>query len=87
MLSFIANVSGQAKKLVHCSNLFHNEWSGELAELLVKATIQHGGMGFPEADPSSSKPVSYDDQASSGLKVFFTSAYLLCYIFTTRLML
>lgn len=59
---------------MHCSNLFHNEWSGELAELLVKATIQHGGMGFPEGDPSSSKSVSYDNESTSGLKVFFTSS-------------
>lgn len=61
-------LNDQASKLVHCSNLFHNEWSGKLAEAIVKATTEQGGLGFPDpaSEPSTSK-------TSSGLKVFFTS--------------
>lgn len=36
----------QANRLVHSSNLFHNEWSGELADRMVSLTFQHGGLGF-----------------------------------------
>ncbi|KAI8580258.1 hypothetical protein K450DRAFT_237623 [Umbelopsis ramanniana AG] len=34
----------QAMKLVHCSNLYHNENAGALAEKLVTETVQQGGM-------------------------------------------
>ena len=60
-------------KLVHCSNLFHNEWSGELADLIVQRTKQHGGLGFP--DPaSSSSATTHSTEHSSGLKVFFANS-------------
>ncbi|KAJ1952357.1 acetylornithine aminotransferase [Dispira parvispora] len=37
----VAQVVGeQAQRLVHLSNLYHNEWSGPLAERLVKTTFQ-----------------------------------------------
>lgn len=36
----------QADKLVHSSNLFHNEWSGELADRMVSLTYEHGGLGM-----------------------------------------
>lgn len=36
----------QANRLVHGSNLFHNEWSGELAARMVALTYQHGGLGI-----------------------------------------
>ncbi|CAG8469114.1 6056_t:CDS:2 [Paraglomus occultum] len=34
----------QALKLIHSSNLFHNQQSGELAELLVNSTRESGGF-------------------------------------------
>ncbi|CAG8816549.1 21356_t:CDS:2, partial [Racocetra persica] len=34
----------QALKLVHLSNLYHNEYAGELAELLVESTRNGGGF-------------------------------------------
>jgi len=34
----------QASKLVHLSNLYHNEYAGELAELLVESTREGGGF-------------------------------------------
>ncbi|KAJ2798550.1 acetylornithine aminotransferase, partial [Coemansia helicoidea] len=33
-----AAISDQATKLVHCSNLYHNEWAPQLARRLVEAT-------------------------------------------------
>ena len=30
--------------MVHCSNLYHNPWAGELSKLLVESTLQSGGM-------------------------------------------
>ncbi|TIB34331.1 hypothetical protein E3P86_02842 [Wallemia ichthyophaga] len=60
----VARVMGeQAAKLVHNSNLYHNEWSGELAHLLTTLTKLHGGMGY--------QPNSAD---SSGLKVFLANS-------------
>ncbi|KDN46630.1 acetylornithine and succinylornithine aminotransferase [Tilletiaria anomala UBC 951] len=38
----------QAQRLVHSSNLFHNEWSGELSCKMVELTGQHGGLGIPK---------------------------------------
>lgn len=57
----------QSAKLVHASNLYHNEWSGELADRMVKLTHQHGGLGFEPA----SKPSLSD---SAGLKVFLANS-------------
>ncbi|KAJ2709201.1 acetylornithine aminotransferase [Coemansia spiralis] len=34
-----AAVADQATKLVHCSNLYHNEWAPRLARRLVEATV------------------------------------------------
>lgn len=34
----------QAQTLVHCSNLFHNLWSGELCKRLIEETKQSNGM-------------------------------------------
>jgi acetylornithine aminotransferase len=36
----------QANTLVHSSNLYHNEWSGELADRMVELTREHGGLGM-----------------------------------------
>lgn len=47
----IADIVGdQASKLVHASNLFYNQWSGEMASRLVALTREHGGLG---ASPGS----------------------------------
>lgn len=34
----------QARTLVHCSNLYHNPWTGELSKLLIETTLYAGGM-------------------------------------------
>ena len=57
----------QASKLVHQSNLLHNEWAGELAELLVTLTAREGGLGWT---PGSSA----EDLTSGGAKVFFSNS-------------
>ncbi|GAC77236.1 acetylornithine aminotransferase [Moesziomyces antarcticus T-34] len=57
----------QSAKLVHASNLYHNEWSGELADRMVNLTHQHGGLGFAKG----SKPTSPD---TAGLKVFLANS-------------
>lgn len=62
-------VQDQSRKLVHSSNLWHNEWSGELAHLLVQKTKELGGMGYPANQPERNG--SADD---GGLKVFFTNS-------------
>ncbi|GAA5918915.1 hypothetical protein JCM1841_006678 [Sporobolomyces salmonicolor] len=64
----VANVvEDQSKKLVHASNLWHNEWSGELAHLLVQKTKDLGGMGYAR-DAENGKA------EDGGLKVFFTNS-------------
>lgn len=39
----------QAGKLLHTSNVYHNEWAGKLAELLVTLTRTEGGLGYTVA--------------------------------------
>ncbi|KAF8313073.1 acetylornithine and succinylornithine aminotransferase [Clavulina sp. PMI_390] len=54
----------QTLKISHVSNLYHNEWAGELAQLLVQLTQRDGGLGFaPNSSPSAEK----------GAKVFFSN--------------
>lgn len=57
----------QSAKLVHASNLYHNEWSGELADRMVTLTHQLGGLGFQKG----SKP---QDNGTAGLKVFLANS-------------
>lgn len=57
----------QSAKLVHASNLYHNEWSGELADRMVTLTHQLGGLGFQKA----SKPA---EPGTAGLKVFLANS-------------
>lgn len=54
----------QAGRLVHASNLYHNEWSGELASLMVEKTHEHGGLGFEKGSKST----------EAGLKVFLANS-------------
>jgi len=62
-------INSQASKLLHTSNVYHNEWAPQLAELLITLTHQEGGLGFaagggsPESSP-----------ANSGAKVFFANS-------------
>jgi len=66
----LARVMGeQASRLVHASNVYHNEWAGELAELVVKLTRRDGGLGW--APSSSSSSTSHDD---GGAKVFLANS-------------
>lgn len=55
----------QAKKLIHSSNVYHNEWAGPCANLLVSLTKEHGGLGLT---PESSTA------ANSSGKVFFANS-------------
>lgn len=52
----------QASKLGHASNVYWNEYAGELAKLLVEQTRQHGGLGLK------------DQPEGSGAKVFFSNS-------------
>ncbi|KAK7060340.1 acetylornithine aminotransferase [Paramarasmius palmivorus] len=40
----------QSGKLLHASNVYHNEWAGKLAELLVNLTRVEGGLGYPAGE-------------------------------------
>ncbi|GAA5925898.1 aspartate aminotransferase family protein [Sporobolomyces koalae] len=62
-------VEEQARNLVHCSNLWHNEHSGELAYALVDKTKQLGGMGYAKDQATKN-----GSAAEGGLKVFFTNS-------------
>ena len=37
-------IGQQARTLIHCSNLYHNPWIGELSKLIVTKTREQGGM-------------------------------------------
>ncbi|KAH6983722.1 pyridoxal phosphate-dependent transferase [Ilyonectria destructans] len=41
---FTRIMNEQAKELVHASNLYYNPWTGALSKLLVKKTLESGGM-------------------------------------------
>jgi acetylornithine aminotransferase len=61
-------LSNEAGKLLHSSNLFHHQWSGKLAELLVTLTQRDGGLGWE----AGSSPASIS--GNSGAKVFFANS-------------
>lgn len=70
-------LSEQSGKLVHNSNLWHNEWAGELALLLVEKTKELGGLGYEATTTSTSSASPEVDPTvspSSGLKVFFSNS-------------
>ncbi|KAE9386804.1 PLP-dependent transferase, partial [Gymnopus androsaceus JB14] len=58
-------IADQSQKLLHTSNVYHNEWAGKLAELLVTLTQKEGGLGYPAGQLE-------DD--SNGAKVFFSNS-------------
>lgn len=64
-----ALMQSQASRLSHSSNLYHNEWAGELAQLLVQLTQRDGGLGWAPGSESSSA-----DANAPGAKVFFANS-------------
>lgn len=63
----IAQLAGeQAGRMIHTSNVWYNEWAGELAQLLVETTRQHGGLGFA--------PGGKEQRGEGGAKVFFSNS-------------
>ncbi|CAH7683987.1 pyridoxal phosphate-dependent transferase [Phakopsora pachyrhizi] len=62
-------IQEESLKLVHCSNMFHNQHAGELAMTLVELTKRFGGLGYaPLSDTNSSLNQSH------GSKVFFANS-------------
>ncbi|KAI0347488.1 acetylornithine aminotransferase [Trametopsis cervina] len=61
---FVKVMSEEAGKILHSSNLYHHQWSGKLAELLITLTQRDGGLGW---EPGTSS-------ASSSAKVFFANS-------------
>ncbi|KAF8211384.1 acetylornithine aminotransferase [Mycena galopus ATCC 62051] len=59
----VKTIAEQAGKLLHTSNVYHNEWAPRLAELLVTLTQREGGLGF--ARGTAPRP---------GAKVFFSNS-------------
>ncbi|KZT72661.1 acetylornithine and succinylornithine aminotransferase [Daedalea quercina L-15889] len=65
----VANVmASEAGTLLHSSNVYHNKWAGQLAELIVKLTQQEGGLGW---ETGSTHP---PQGGTSGAKVFFSNS-------------
>lgn len=67
-ISYIQVLTEQAGKLLHTSNVYHNEWAGKLAELLVTLTRTEGGLGYTAAGNQKLKDI--DENA----KVFFSNS-------------
>jgi len=60
----LASLAGeQAARIVHTSNVWYNEWAGELAKLLVETTRAEGGLALAK-----------DTKDGGGAKVFFSSS-------------
>ena len=54
--------------MLHTSNVYHHEWAGKLAELLITLTQSEGGLGWA---PGSSHPPK---DGTGGAKVFFANS-------------
>ncbi|KAF5331657.1 hypothetical protein D9611_007630 [Ephemerocybe angulata] len=63
-------ITEQSNKILHTSNVYHNEWAGKLAELLVTLTQKEGGLGFAPNSSSSSNV----QNAENVPKVFFANS-------------
>ncbi|KAI0676938.1 acetylornithine and succinylornithine aminotransferase [Trametes maxima] len=57
-----------ASTLLHTSNVYHHEYAGKLAELLITLTQAEGGLGWA---PGSAHPPK---DGTSGAKVFFANS-------------
>ncbi|KAA1466112.1 acetylornithine aminotransferase [Dentipellis sp. KUC8613] len=56
----------QSSKLVHTSNVYHNEYAAQLAALLITLTQREGGLGYATgSDPA---------QTTTGAKAFFANS-------------
>jgi acetylornithine aminotransferase len=63
----LASLAGeQAARMVHTSNVWYNEWAGELAKLLVETTRAEGGLAL--AKDGAKK------DGAGGAKVFFSNS-------------
>ncbi|THH01869.1 hypothetical protein EW026_g923 [Hermanssonia centrifuga] len=40
-------MADESRQLLHTSNVFHHQWAGKLAELMVTLTQKEGGLGWP----------------------------------------
>lgn len=60
---FLRVMEKQASKLVHCSNVYHNEWADKLAALLIQKTKEDGGLGWKSGSSTGSGRVFF---ANSG---------------------
>ena len=40
-------MAAEASRLLHSSNVYHHQWAGKLAELLITLTQKEGGLGWP----------------------------------------
>lgn len=58
---FVKTMTEQAGKVSHLSNVFWNEWAGELAKSLVTLTREAGGLGLTK-------------NGTDGAKVFFSNS-------------
>lgn len=63
-------LSEQSKKISHTSNVYHNEWAGKLAELLVTLTQKEGGLGFAPDSPTGNNTQNSENVP----KVFFSNS-------------
>lgn len=93
----IAKIAGeQAGKLVHSSNLYHNEWSGELADRMVNLTRELGGLGIEKSSKSNdalkvflANSGTEANEGKSGeclVDLFFLRGFLTCTLFISQLL-
>ncbi|KAI3612574.1 acetylornithine aminotransferase [Moniliophthora roreri] len=64
----VKTLAEQSEKLLHASNVYHNEWAGKLAELLVNLTRTEGGLGYPAGEHT------HAPAENSAPKVFFANS-------------
>ena len=64
-----AIIAEQSGMISHASNVYWNEWAGELAKALIEGTRQHGGLGLKLGSDGS---LGHD--GARGGKVFFSNS-------------
>ncbi|KAJ7774286.1 acetylornithine aminotransferase [Mycena maculata] len=61
----VETIAAQSAKLLHTSNVYHNEWAPRLAELLVSLTQRDGGLGFaPCTAPAPNAKVFFSNSGT-----------------------
>ncbi|GJJ07368.1 hypothetical protein Clacol_001570 [Clathrus columnatus] len=63
---FIEVLTQQASKIIHSSNVYHNEHAAKLAALLIELTKRDGGLGWRAGETTSDN--------GKGAKVFFSNS-------------